>query len=97
MPGPKQTAGLLAPEPHANYHLQPMPMKKQLPFGLSWRAVIGGALVVVVFFSGTLWALNTFFPSNPMHESRPSMTGLHPMAPVTRSADRVLANLASAG
>jgi hypothetical protein len=66
-------------------------MKKQLPFGparlgLSWRAVIGGALIVVLFFSGTLWALNAFFPSNPMHESRPAMTALHPMAPVTRTS-----------
>src|SRR5690242_13459158 len=35
-----------------------LPMSRHLPFGLSWRAVIAGAVVVLVFFTGTLWALN---------------------------------------
>jgi hypothetical protein len=61
-------------------------MSKLPPFGLSWRAIIAGALIVVVCFSGTLWALNAVFPGNPMEESRPGMTALHPMAPVTRTS-----------
>ena len=50
--------------------------KKLLPFGLSLRAVVLGAVVVVACFSGTLWALNTFFPRNPLDESRPALTSL---------------------
>jgi len=31
-------------------------------FGLSVRSLVIGAVVVVIFFSSTLWALNRFFP-----------------------------------
>ncbi|MBX9829488.1 MAG: DUF4403 family protein [Xanthobacteraceae bacterium] len=61
-------------------------MSRLLPFGLSWRAVTAGVLVVLVFFTGTLWALNALIPSNPMHESRPSLAQLHPMEPITRTS-----------
>jgi hypothetical protein len=61
-------------------------MKMTLPFGLSLRAILLGALVVAVFFSGTLWALNTFFPSNSMSESRPALTALPPLQPVARAS-----------
>ena len=48
---------------------------------------LGGALVVVVFFGGTLWALDTFLPSNPMRESkRPALPQLPPLPPVTRTS-----------
>ncbi len=57
-----------------------------LPFGLSIRAVALGALVVVVFFTGTLWALNRFLPSDPMQESRPALTALPALQPVARSS-----------
>jgi hypothetical protein len=59
---------------------------KSLPFGLSLRAVALGAVIVVVFFGGTLWALNTFFPRDPMQESRPALTALPPLQPVTRAS-----------
>ena len=49
-----------------------MRKQKALPFGLSVRTLVLGALVIVVFFSGTLWALNRFFPGNPLDESRPA-------------------------
>jgi hypothetical protein len=63
-------------------------MRPNKPFmlGLSLRAVVLGSGVVVVFFGGTLWALNTFFPANPMQESRPALTALHPLAQVTRTS-----------
>ena len=75
-----------------------MVMRKRLPFGLSLRSVLLGAGVVLVFFSGTLWALNRLFPTNPMDERRPQLVALHPMAPVTRTsvivAPVAVANLA---
>jgi hypothetical protein len=61
-------------------------MKRALPFGLSLRAILLGALIVAVFFTSTLWALNTFFPADPMRESKPDLVALHPMAPVTRTS-----------
>jgi hypothetical protein len=63
-----------------------MSPRRSLPFGLSIRAAVLGAVVVVVFFSGTLWALNTFFPSNPMDESKPALAALAPLQPVTRTS-----------
>jgi hypothetical protein len=75
-----------------------MRTKRTLLFGLSFRAVALGAGIVVVFFSATLWALNTFFPGNPMEESRPALTALPPLQPVTRTsiiiAPVAIANLA---
>src|SRR5258706_3903917 len=61
-------------------------MKSALPFGLSRRAIPLGALIIAAFFTGTLWALNTFFPADPMRESQPDLVALHPMAPVTRTS-----------
>src|ERR1041384_8525790 len=61
-------------------------MNRMLPFGLSWRTIGLGVAIVVVFYTGTLWALNIFFPADPMRESRPDLVALHPMAPVTRTS-----------
>src|SRR5438445_8199605 len=73
-------------------------MTRTLPFGLSLRAILLGAAIIAVFFTGTLWALNIFFPADPMQESRPDLVALHPMAPVTRTsvivAPVAVANLA---
>jgi hypothetical protein len=55
-------------------------------FGISLRAVVLGVLVVAVFFGGTLWALNTFFPTNPMQEGRPALAALPPLRPVARAS-----------
>jgi len=57
-----------------------------LPFGLSIRTVAVGAVVLIVFFSTTLWALNRFFPGNPLDESKPTTTALAPLQPVTRTS-----------
>ncbi len=57
-----------------------------LPFGLSIRTVAVGAVVLVIFFSTTLWALNRFFPGNPLDESKPTTTALTPLQPVTRTS-----------
>jgi hypothetical protein len=66
--------------------------------GLSLRAIAFGAAVVAVFFAGTLWALDTFLPQNPMAQSRPALTALPPLQPVTRTsmivAPVAIANLA---
>ena len=68
------------------------------PFGLSIRTVVLGAGVLIVFFCGTLWALNHFFPGNPLHESRPGLATVAELAPVTRTsviiAPVAVANLA---
>ena len=75
-----------------------MRKKKTLPFGLSIRAVVLGAVVLVLFFSATLWALNRFFPGNPLDESRPEMAAMAPLQPVTKTsmivAPIAVANLA---
>src|SRR5581483_3278234 len=63
-----------------------MRKKSALPFGLSIGSLALGAGVIVVFFSATLWALNTFFPKNPMEESRPALAALPPLQPVTRTS-----------
>ena len=55
-------------------------------FGLSVRSLVIGAVVVVIFFSSTLWALNRFFPGNPLDESKPVTAALKPLQPVTRTS-----------
>ena len=53
----------------------------------SLRHIFLGALVVVVFFGGTLWALNTFFPtSNPTEKGRPALAQIPPLQPITRNS-----------
>jgi hypothetical protein len=39
-----------------------------------------------VFFGGTLWVLDRYFPTNPLEQSRPVLTALTPLQPVTRSS-----------
>lgn len=63
-----------------------MPRKKALPFGLSLRAIALGAAIVVVFFSGTLWALNRLLPSDPLQESRPALAALPQLEPVAHAS-----------
>jgi hypothetical protein len=60
--------------------------KAKLPFGLPVRTVVLGAAVLVVFFAGTLWALNRFTPGNPLDESKPVTAALAPLQPVTRTS-----------
>lgn len=59
---------------------------RRLPFGLSIRKVVISAVVLVLFFGGTLWALNKFFPGDPMHESRPKTAGLPALQAATRNS-----------
>lgn len=47
--------------------------------------IIAGTLVVVVFFAGTLWALNTFLPQGGAI-SRPKVVELPPLKPETRTS-----------
>ena len=63
-----------------------MSKRTALPFGLSVRGVLLGAGIVVVCFGGTLWALNRFFPTDPLTERRPELTALPPLQPVARSS-----------
>jgi hypothetical protein len=57
-----------------------------LPFHLSFRTILFSVAVVAVFFGGTLWALDRFFPQNPLDESRPALAALAPLQPVTRNS-----------
>ena len=63
-----------------------MRKQKTLPFGLSIRSIVFGAVVIAVFFSGTLWALNRFMPSDASDENRPATAALDPLKPVTRTS-----------
>ena len=60
--------------------------RRTLPFGLSVRTLVIGTGVVVIFFSSTLWALNRFFPGNPLDESKPVTAALPALQPVTRTS-----------
>ncbi len=60
--------------------------RRALPFGLSVRTLLIGVAVIVIFFSTTMWALNRFFPGNPLDESKPVTAALKPLQPVTRSS-----------
>jgi hypothetical protein len=78
---------------------QPQPKPKpRLPFGLSIRTIVVGAVVLALFFSGTLWALNRFFSGNALDESKPATAAITPLQPVTRSSVMIapvaVANLA---
>ena len=51
---------------------------------LSLRNIFFGALIVAVFFSGTLWALNRYFPTNPAANVRPALVQLPPLPMISR-------------
>ena len=57
-----------------------------LPFGLSIRSAVIGVAVLAVFFSGTLWALNKFLPTDTLNESRPVTVAIGPLPPATRTS-----------
>src|SRR5580765_4699662 len=88
----------LAWGPGTHYNLRAMSKKRALLFGLSIRTIVLGAGVLAVFFSGTLWALNTFLPRNTLDESKPATAELKPLQPVTRTSVMIapvaVANLA---
>jgi hypothetical protein len=54
--------------------------------GPSLRKILLGALIVALFFGGTLWALETFFPRDAMSERRPVLIALPALKPVTRTS-----------
>jgi hypothetical protein len=56
------------------------------PGGLSLRTILIGGAIVVVFFAGTLLALNTFFPDSTLSDKRPALAALPPLQPVTRTS-----------
>jgi hypothetical protein len=61
------------------------PAKRKRTFSL--RRILLGAVVVAVFFSGTLWALNAFFPiGNPSDKGRPALAQMPPLQPITRTS-----------
>jgi hypothetical protein len=49
--------------------------------------ILLGALIVAVFFGGTLWALDTIWPRDTLREQRPELVALEPLQPVAREAD----------
>ena len=55
--------------------------------GIPLRTIILGAVVLIVFFAGTLWALDTFLPGNSkLDDKRPALTALPPLQPVNRAS-----------
>jgi len=56
-------------------------------FGRSarFRLILGAAVVIVIFFSTTLWALNKFFPSIDTANA-PKLAALPPLPPLTRTS-----------
>jgi hypothetical protein len=52
----------------------------------SLRKIFFGTLIVVVFFSGTLWALNTFLPSNPVVRGRPALEAIPALPQISRTS-----------
>jgi hypothetical protein len=64
-------------------------MRRLESYGLSLRNVLLGGLVVLVFFSGTLWALNRFAPSDALTQGRPQLKALAPLQPTTKTSQIV--------
>jgi hypothetical protein len=52
----------------------------------SLRHIFFGTLIVAVFFGGTLWALNTFWPAGPAGQRRPALEQMAPLQPITRTS-----------
>lgn len=52
--------------------------------GISIKTILLGGLVVIVFFGGTLFALDAIWPSNPMGDKRPTLAQLSPLPPTSR-------------
>ena len=52
----------------------------------SLRNIFFGTLIVVVFFGGTLWALNTFSPTSPTAQRRPALEQMPPLQPISRTS-----------
>jgi len=52
----------------------------------SLRNIFFGTLIVVAFFGGTLWALNTLLPSGPMAQRRPALEQIPPLQPISRTS-----------
>ncbi|MBM3530194.1 MAG: DUF4403 family protein [Alphaproteobacteria bacterium] len=59
------------------------------PSPFTARNIALGALVVVVFFGGTLWAMDKFFPRNTLTQNRPAMTALPPLQAAARASQIV--------
>ncbi len=52
----------------------------------SLRHIFFGALIVAVFFGGTLWALNTFWPIGTPAQRRPALEQMASLQPITRTS-----------
>jgi hypothetical protein len=52
----------------------------------SLRHIFIGALIVVAFFGGTLWALNSFWPTGSAVQRRPALQQIAMLQPVTRTS-----------
>lgn len=60
-----------------------------LPKGLKLRTVLLGTVIVAIFFGGTLWALESIFPGNPMADKRPALVELPPLPQISRTSSIV--------
>ena len=53
------------------------------------RKILIAGIIIALFFGGTLWALDTFWPRNLLSDKRPALTELPALQPVTRSSQIV--------
>lgn len=52
--------------------------------GISIKTILLGGLVVVVFFGGTLFALDWIWPGNSLNDKKPVLAELPPLPPISR-------------
>src|SRR5258706_13588314 len=55
----------------------------------SVRNIVLGALIVVVFFGGTLYALNSIWPVDRLAHLRPTLEQVPPLQPITRTSTAI--------
>src|SRR5262245_56656543 len=54
--------------------------------GIPIKTILLGGAIVIVFFAGTLFALDAIWPSNSLNDKKPALAELPPLPPVTRTS-----------
>jgi hypothetical protein len=52
--------------------------------GISIKTILLGGAIVIVFFAGTLFALDAIWPGNSLNDKKPALTELPPLPPTSR-------------
>ncbi len=53
---------------------------------IAMRRIIVGAVIVIVCFVATLWAIDSFSPGGKIDDKRPALAALPPLQPVTKTS-----------